>query len=142
MSDEPQIKLSDDDNFPGLDEEMRKELIDTFILEFEELMELYKKALIELRRLRSDKVQALEDIFRVYHTLKGDAAYFDEFNEFVEFAKVFTERLRHPNQSMLEDEKLINEIRLNYSRLSGAFNALNTGKSLRSFRFKIFLRNF
>ncbi len=126
----------------GMDAELQNELIQTFILEFDELMDIYKDALKKMRSLRSNKVDALQDIFRVYHTLKGDAAYFDEFHEFVKFSSAFCDRLRNPNEEMLKDQILMRQISLNYSRLSSAFSALKKGNSLRALRFKILLRNF
>lgn len=125
-----------------IDEEFKAELIETFILEFEELMDIYREALKNLRNIQDDKLHALNEIFRVFHTLKGDAAYFDEFREFAAFASNFCERLRDPSLKMLSDTLLMRDIRLNYSRLSSAFSALNRGSTLRAFRFKIMLRNF
>ena len=125
-----------------IDEEFLAELIDTFILEFEELMDIYREALKNLRNIQDDKLHALNEIFRVFHTLKGDAAYFNEFQEFAAFASDFCDRLRDPKLEMLKDTLLMRDIRLNYSRLSSAFSALNRGSSLRAFRFKIMLRNF
>ncbi|MCY3410267.1 MAG: Hpt domain-containing protein [Candidatus Heimdallarchaeota archaeon] len=125
-----------------MDEDFKNQLLDTFLIEFEELMDIYKGGIMKLRSLRGDKLQALQDIFRVYHTLKGDAAYFEEFAEFVKFSSTFCERLRNPSLELLKDIDLMSDISLNYSRLSSAFMALNNGKSLQAFRFKLFLRNF
>lgn len=126
----------------GMDADLMDELIQTFILEFEELMDIYKNSLRKLRSLRDDKLEALQEIFRVYHTLKGDAGYFPDFAEFVKFSSNFCERLRNPNLSMLEDAQLMREVSLNYSRLSSAFSLIKNGNSLRALRFKILLRNF
>jgi len=118
------------------------ELIDTFLLEFEELMDLYRKSLSEIRKPHGDHDQAYEDLFRIYHTLKGDAGYFPEFEDFTKFASHYCELLRPRDSSVKENDQLLRELSLNYSRLSTALAALKKGKSLQTFRFKLFLKNF
>lgn len=132
------------------DVNMQEELLNTFLLEFEEIMTVYRNALIELRKINGDKLFAFKEIFRVYHTLKGDSAYFEEFNEFTNYADQMCELVRPYSrlddikevEINIEETQLIKILSLNYSRLSSAYFALMRGKSLRALRFKIFLRNF
>ncbi|MHA2251403.1 MAG: Hpt domain-containing protein [Candidatus Kariarchaeaceae archaeon] len=133
--------IEEDEDIPS-EEELQKELMNVFMIEFEELMENYEKALKELRKINGDRKNAYFEIFRVFHTLKGDSAYFEEFASFAKYASNLCEQFRNLPENMLEDPNLLTTARINYSRLSSAFYALNKGKSLRGFRFKVFLRNF
>lgn len=117
-------------------------LLDVFILEFEELMDIFKKSLKEIRKLNGDKKQAYQDIFRVFHTLKGDSGYFTEFGEFTKFATERCESLRYIDDETVNSGIMLNQLRIDYSRLSSALAALNKGNSMRAFRFKVFLKNY
>jgi len=124
-----------------MDDEFFAELVETFILEFEELMGLYASALKTLRKrggLNDAKKQAYADLFRIYHTLKGDSGYFPDFANFTSFATAYCERLRPLDDSVYTDDQLREEIRLNYSRLSSVLMALQKGRSLKSFSFNQF----
>ncbi len=121
---------------------MDEELLQVFYTEFEQLMDAYKEALKNLRKIRGDRKKAFYEIFRVYHTLKGDSAYFPAFEEFTKFTSIVCERVRDLPETSFHDEVLIKSLRLNYSRLSGVFLAFNKGHNLRAFRFKMFLQNF
>ena len=121
---------------------MDEELLQVFYLEFEQLMDSYKEALKELRKIGGDRKKSFYEIFRVYHTLKGDSGYFPAFEEFTKFTKVVCEKVRDLPESRFHDEILIRNLRLNYSRLSSVLLAMNKGHNLRAFRFKMFLQNF
>ena len=125
------------------DEEFKKELLDTFVLEFGELLDIYRNSLSEIRRFKGNKLAAYKEIFRVYHTLKGDAGFFGgEFEEFTKFASFHCELVRNADEDTVKDMKLRQLLSVNYSRLSSAYNTLNNGGSLKAFRFRLFMRNF
>ncbi len=120
------------------DMEFQKELMQVFITEFGDLLSLYKSALSKLRRKNGDKDQAIKDIFRVFHTLKGDSGYFDEFANFTSFTSNFCETLRGQDSSILNNEKIKKTISINYSRLSSVYNAIVNGGKLNAFQFNSF----
>ena len=124
------------------DEESRKEFLAVFIQEFEELMEIYNNGLKELCRINGDRAKAFQDLFRVYHTLKGDSAYFPNFSEFTKFCFSTCEDLRNLPEDRFHDEELLTKLRINFTRLSSALSAVNRGQSMHTFRFQIFLQNF
>ena len=125
------------------EEDLKTELLDTFILEFGELLEIYMKALSDIRKFRGDKLSAYNNIFRVYHTLKGDAGFFGkEFEEFTKFASYHCELVRNADEETVKDMKLRQVLSVNYARLSSVFNTLSNGGSMKAFRFRVFLRNF
>ena len=121
---------------------MDEELLQIFYLEFEQLMDSYKEALKELRKINGDRKKSFYEIFRVFHTLKGDSAYFPPFEEFTKFTTIICEQVRDLPESRFHDELLIKNLRLNYARLSSVLLAMNNGQNLRAFRFKMFLLNF
>jgi len=125
-----------------MDPEFEAEMLDVFLEEFEDLMVLLQGGMKELQKLKPDREQAYKDIFRVFHTLKGDAGFFAEFAPFTKWAAGLCEIVRDITEDQYDDPEIYNQMRLAYARLSSAFGALNRGKSLRTFRFKIFLRNF
>ncbi|MHA2503579.1 MAG: Hpt domain-containing protein [Candidatus Kariarchaeaceae archaeon] len=122
-----------------MDDDFYEELIETFILEFEELIEIYSHA---LKTINSDRQQAIKDLFRVYHTLKGDASFFEQYARFAEFASHYCELLRPQDDSVLNNDQLIHQIRLNLTPLTAAVRAMKMGKSLESFHFDHQMKNF
>ncbi|MHA2089261.1 MAG: Hpt domain-containing protein [Candidatus Kariarchaeaceae archaeon] len=124
------------------DEAFKEEMMRVFMHEFEELMTIFEHALKELRRPSGDIKHAYKEIFRVFHTLKGDSGFFEGYEGFTQYASELCEVYRDLPNDQLSNPKLLQIARINFSRLSSTINALNKGKSLKAFRFKVFLRNF
>ncbi len=120
-----------------MDPEFEKELMATFILELSELLTIYRNSLGEIRSVMGDKSKAYKELFRVYHTLKGDAGYFEEFAEFTKFASYHCETLRHADEKIWNNPKILQTMSINYSLISTAYHALSNGRNLQALRFKI-----
>lgn len=120
------------------DPSFRAEMMQTFIEEFEELMLLYKSSLQQLSSPHADRKTAFADLFRIYHTLKGDAGFFPEFRRFANFASYYCEILRPYEHTEFTDTELINNLKLNLSRLSSVLLAIKKGRSLEAFQFDRF----
>ncbi len=124
------------------DENLKNELLEVFMLEFGELMVTYQDALKEIHNPKGENKHAYSEIFRVFHTLKGDSSYFGEFDNFVKYSSAQCDNYRNIPEEKMLDPELYNIAKLNYYRLSTPFNTLNRGQSLKIFRFKLFLRNY
>jgi hypothetical protein len=120
-----------------MDPEFEKELMATFVLELSELLAIYRNSLGEIRSIVGDKPQAYKELFRVYHTLKGDAGYFEEFAEFTKFATYHCEILRHADQKVWDDPKILQIMSTNYSLISTVYHTLSKGRNLQALKFHI-----
>ena len=120
-----------------MDPVFEKELMETFILELSELLAIYRNSLGEIRSIVGDNAMAYKELFRVYHTLKGDAGYFEEFAEFTKFASFHCETLRYADEKIWNDPKILQTMSINYSLISTAYHTLSKGRNLQNLRFKI-----
>ena len=120
-----------------MDPEFEKELMATFILELGELLAIYRNSLGEIRSVIGDKPKAYKELFRVYHTLKGDAGYFEEFAEFTKFTSYYCEILRNADENVWNNPKILQTMSTNYSLISTAYHALSKGRNLQAMRFRI-----
>lgn len=120
-----------------MDPEFEKELMATFILELSELLAIYRHSLGEIRSVMGDKALAYKELFRVYHTIKGDAGYFEEFTEFTKFASYHCETLRYADEKIWNDPKILQTMSINYSLISTAYHTLSKGRTLQALRFQI-----
>lgn len=116
-------------------EEYAEELLDVFIEEFEELLDLYLECLKILRNVHGDHEAAVKDLFRIYHTLKGDSGFFPRFHHFTDFVSFYCEILRPQDTVVVTDKKFIAIMSMNYSRLSSVLLSIKKGQSLTAFRF-------
>jgi chemotaxis protein histidine kinase CheA len=121
---------------------MESELFHVFFTEYKYLLDIYEKALANIRDVDGDSKQGFKNIFRVYHTLIGDSAYFSEFHDFTRYISESCEIVREVPEIQYNNPNLINTLHLNYSRLSSIlFASENIGDpSLAHFR--SFLLNF
>lgn len=72
------------------------EILDVFLHEFDEFVSNMET---ELENAKSGKETNVYEIFRAFHTFKGNGALF-EFTKFVEFSDKYTEHFRS-----IKDEK-------------------------------------
>ena len=80
---------------PIITEEFRQELVSVFVVEAEEMLDRFEQLLLELEQ-RPDDDELLNEIFRVAHTLKGNAAclQFEEMTQFAHVVEALLERMR------------------------------------------------
>jgi two-component system chemotaxis sensor kinase CheA len=80
---------------PIITEAFRQELVAVFVVEAEEMLEKFEQLLLELEQ-RPDSEELLNEIFRVAHTLKGNAAclQFEEMTQFAHVVEALLEKMR------------------------------------------------
>ena len=118
------------------------EFLYIFYTEYKHLLGVFKRSLDEIIDGGRNKQNAHKDIFRVYHTLKGDSAYFPEFNEFTKFISEGCEGVRDWSEEKFSNQALFIKLNLDYSRLSSILSLEDqkNGKTIK--RFRAFLKNF
>ncbi len=108
-----------------------------FLQEFNDMMDLYSESLRNLRFLRdSEKVlEAYKSIFRIFHTLKGTAAYFEDYMPLSKYSSEMCELYRDVNETKSKDTELLFWTRKGFTQLSSAYFSIRRGFSLRSYKF-------
>lgn len=102
------------------------ELLELFLEEYNEMLETYSNALNALRYSLdlSRRKDAYDDIFRVFHTLKGTGAFFPELENLTSFAKKSCEYFRNFEEKNSSDETLYRWTRIAFSQISSAKSAI------------------
>ncbi len=108
-----------------------------FIEEFKSMLESYSQALRKLRNIepRETRMEGFKDIFRIYHTIKGTAGYFQEYQKLSKFAERYCELFRNVEQSELEEMELVNWARKGFTQLSSSFFAIRRGGTVNAYRY-------
>ncbi len=125
-----------------IEDPVEKELIYVFFTEYKHLLDVYKLGLNEIMQIRGNKQKAFKDIFRVYHTLKGDSAYFPEFGKFTKFIAEACNDVRDISEDHYFDQSLITKLNLEYSKLSSIFFAADLIGDPSIEHFQAFLKSF
>lgn len=114
-----------------------QELREVYLSEFNELLTLYASACkIITHEKRVHKLRnAYDDIFRVFHTIKGTSSYFEGYEPLIEFAKTATEYFRELPEASFGHEGLRKWSKHGLSQLSVAKSAIEKGMSLEAFTF-------
>ncbi|MDH5403446.1 MAG: hypothetical protein OEY49_13200 [Candidatus Heimdallarchaeota archaeon] len=102
------------------------EMMGIFLIEYRDLIDAYADS---LQNIENDILVELsyKELFRVYHTLKGNTAFFPEYKEFTHFTKYYCELLRYPEKLDLHDPILINTMKTNATLL---ITILNVSESM------------
>ena len=121
---------------------VEKELIYVFFTEYKHLLDVYKLALDEIMQIGGKKQKAFKDIFRVYHTFKGDSAYFPEFSKFTKFTSDACDYFRDISERDYQDQTFITKLNLDYSKMSSILFAADLMGDPSISHFQSFLTNF
>lgn len=124
------------------DNSVEQELLHVFYTEYKHLVEVYKLGLEEIMELGGNKRQGYKDIFRVFHTLKGDSAYFPEFATFTKFITEGCEDVRNVPEEYYNDQTLITKLNINFAKLSSIFFAADKMGDPSIAHFQAFLLSF
>ncbi|MCE7734099.1 MAG: hypothetical protein GPJ54_04415 [Candidatus Heimdallarchaeota archaeon] len=124
------------------EDSVEKELIYVFFTEYKHLLDVFKLGIDEIMQIGGNKQKAFKEIFRVYHTLKGDSAYFPEFSEFTKFITDGCDDVRDVSEDQYYDQALITKLNLDYSKMSSILFAADLMGDPSISHFQAFLTNF
>ena len=114
-----------------------EEFHSVFIEEFKSMLDNYSHALKQLRTIESPetRLNGYREIFRIFHTMKGTAGYFEEYKNLAKFAESYCELFRDVDETCLNDYSLLNWARKGFTQLSSTFFALRRGGSVNAYRY-------
>lgn len=117
------------------EDEHFEEFHSVFIEEFKSMLETYSAALKKLRPIEAPetRLEGMKDIFRIYHTIKGTAGYFHDYQKLSKFAERYCELFRNVDEDNLNC--LINWARRGFTQLSSSFFAIRRGGSVNAYRY-------
>ncbi|RMG30106.1 MAG: hypothetical protein D6732_16410 [Methanobacteriota archaeon] len=118
-------------------DEHYEEFHSVFIEEFKNMLDTYSQALRKLRNIepKETRLEGFRDIFRIYHTIKGTAGYFQDYQKLSEFAATYCELFRNVENNDIDELELINWARKGFTQLSSSFFAIRRGGSVNAYRY-------
>ncbi len=117
----------------------QEELMELFMEEYNEMLETYSNALRILRNSKDNHLRkmAYDDVFRVFHTLKGTGAFFTELENLTSFAKKCCEYFRDFDEANADDETLHSWVRRAFSQISSAKSSIAKRGHVNGYKFHL-----